>query len=598
MPSFPAAVLFITLLAPVRSGPPLDALPALDFREGSEEAGIGFSHLGGTGRGRHSETIGSGACWIDHDRDGDIDLYAVNSGDAQDGAGKGWNRLYRNDGGGRFQDVTEEAGLGIGGLGMGCAVADYDNDGFPDLYVTRFGPNVLFRNGRDGTFVDVTEEAGVGESSWSASAGFADFDADGDLDLFVVNYLEVIMPGPCGGPAACDPDFDPDMHDGVADTLYRNEGDGTFLDVSAAAGVEGRGGKGIGVVLADLNQDGWQDIYVANQMSANFLYLNQHDGTFRDATISGGAGFSEDGLVQRGMGADAADVDGDRKLDIVVTNMDREMNQLYLNTGSVFHDASYGSGVGPPGFDDRGFGVDFMDYDNDRDSDLLIVNGSPPGTGRTAGTRSLLANDGYGRFREVGDDLGEAFRERGDGRGLAVGDADNDGDLDFFVVNRGGPGDLFLNEGGNDPDRGGGNWLTLKLVGIGSNRDAIGARVSLASELDRGSGMMWQVDEVRAGSGYLSGNDIRLHFGLGTARETARIDILWPSGLLQTLGSLKANQIVTVLEGEAQATLPREVLRTVSRSDGSSPPGAAPAPPPARTDDRARFRPGPRSPGG
>ncbi|HKY33273.1 MAG TPA: CRTAC1 family protein, partial [Candidatus Polarisedimenticolia bacterium] len=527
----------------------------ITFTDVTREAGIAFRHVhGGSGEKHYVETMGSGACWFDHDGDGDIDLFAVNSGrlPGYKGDADVSSRLYRNDGGGRFTDVTAQAGVSNEGrYGMGCVAGDIDGDRDRDLYVTNFGPNVLYRNEGGGRFKDVTAESGTGDPRWSTSAAFADVDNDGDLDLYVANYIDFTLENNkfCGERkpghrAYCHPD----EYNGVPDTLYRNRGDGRFEDVSAAAGVADPIGKGLGVVFLDVNDDGWQDIYVANDKTINFLYLNKADGSgsFQDISMTAGTGFSESGMPQAGMGTDAADVNGDGRQDLIVTNLDYETNQLYVNNGDrTFTDGTYRAGLGEVNFLNVGFGADFLDYDNDADQDLLIVNGHILDNIALfkekltyAQPRSLLANDGSGFFKEVGPSLGPAFAEPNVGRGLAVGDMDDDGDLDLFVLNNDRPAQLLRNDGGAQA----GHWMLLVLRGSGANTDGIGARVRV---IPRGAGPgRTQTLEVRAGSSYLSQNDVRLHAGLGPA-SSAEVEVRWPGGGTQTV-TLDAGRIHTI----------------------------------------------------
>jgi len=529
------------------------------FTDVTAESGINFVHInGGSGQKYYIETMGSGACWLDYDGDGDIDLYAVNSSElpGYTGSDKPADALYRNEGKGRFTDVTASAGLGDRNYGMGCVAGDIDNDGDPDLFVTNFGPDVLYRND-GGKFIDVTAASGTGDPRWSASAAFGDIDNDGDLDLYVTNYIDFTLDNNkyCSEKPGLRSYCHPDEYNGVPDSLFRNKGNGTFEDVSVAAGVADPVGKGLGVVFTDVNQDGWQDIYVANDKTINFLYVNRGNGTFEDRSVSSGTGFSESGVPQAGMGTDAADVNGDGRMDLIVTNLDYETNELYLNNGDLtFTDATFAAGLGEPGYLDVGFGVDFLDFDNDGDKDMLIANGHILDNVEEfrdqltyKQPRSLMANDGNGRFKEVGPSLGEAFRRPAVGRGLAVGDYDDDGDLDFFALNCNSRAELFRNDGGNDPARGGGNWLMLELEGTRSNRDGVGARVRVLTKGPDGK-ERWQVDEVRAGSSYLSSNDPRLHFGLGAARKAQTVEIRWPSGTLQRLDGVEGNRLHKVKE--------------------------------------------------
>jgi hypothetical protein len=557
------ATLALALLA--AAPPAAPAGSSITFTDVTRAAGIGFRHVhGGSGEKYYIETMGSGACWFDHDNDADIDLYVVNSGrlpgfkEAADTS----SRLYRNDGQGRFTDVTAQAGVSNDGrYGMGCTAGDIDGDGDRDLYVTNFGPNVMYRNEGGGRFRDITAESGTAGSQWSASAAFGDLDNDGDLDLYVTRYIDFTLDNNkyCGERK---PGFraycHPDEYNGVPDLLFRNRGDGRFEDVSAAVGVADPIGKGLGVVLLDVNDDGWQDIYVANDKTINFLYLNKRDGTFQDISMLSGTGFSESGMPQAGMGTDAADVNGDGRTDLIVTNLDYETNQLYVNNGDLtFVDATYKAGMGESNFLHVGFGADFLDYDNDADPDLLIVNGHILDNIELfkdklthAQARSMMANDGKGSFREVGPSLGAAFTEPDVGRGVATGDMDNDGDLDLFVVNNNRPARLLRNDGGAQA----GHWLLLALRGAGGNTDGIGARVRVTGRGAPGGGGT-QTLQVRSGSSYLSQNDVRLHVGLGAA-TAADIEIRWPGGATQILAGVMADRVVTITEqpqGRARA---------------------------------------------
>jgi hypothetical protein len=554
-----AGLLFaaVPLSLPFAADPPSPVV----FTDITESAGIQFTHVNGASPEKYYvETMGSGACWFDADGDGDIDLYVVNSAPLPGHTGdpNPINHLYRNEGNGRFHDVTEEARVGHPGYGMGCAAGDIENDGDQDLYVTNFdSPNVLYLNDGKGRFTDVTAEAGVAGGGWSASAAFADIDNDGDLDLYVTRYIDFTVETNrwCGQRkpgyrAYCHPD----EYNGVADLLFRNKGDGRFDDVSVAAGIANPVGKGLGVVFTDIDGDGWQDMYVANDKTTNFLYHNQRDGTFMDISLTSGVGFSGSGKVQAGMGTDAGDLNGNGLMDLIVTNLDFETNELYMSTGDMSYiDATFRAGLGQINFLNVGFGVDLLDYDNDGDKDILIMNGhiiDNIGLTRDEVTyeqpRSLLANDSTGRFGEMGPRLGPDFAVPNVGRGLAVGDMDNDGDLDFFVVNSNRQAQLMRNDGGAAA----GHWLLIKVQGSRSNRDGIGARVRVQTR-DAGGAENWQVEEVKAGSSYCSRNDLRVHFGLGTAEKAQVVEVRWPSGTVQTLENVKANQILDVHEPPA-----------------------------------------------
>ena len=547
-----AAVVLLGVIATLSAPPAPAAGPG--FVDVTRQAGIDFVHTNGaSGRKYYVETMGSGACWIDHDGDGDIDLYVVNSGALPGFTGPAaTGRLYENRGDGTFRDITGPAGVAHPGYGMGCTVADIENDGDLDLYVTRFGDNVLYRNDA-GKFTDVTARAGVAGGGWSTSAAFADIENDGDLDLYVATYIDFTLENNkyCGEPglrAYCHPD----AYNGVPDRLFLNRGDGTFEDGSRRAGIADPLGKGLGVVFTDIDADGFPDIYVANDKTINFVYLNRKDGTFADISLASGAGLSEQGIPQAGMGVDAGDVNGDGRFDLIVTNLDHETNELYLNNGDrTFSDATFTSGLGEPNFMNVGWGVDFLDYDRDGDRDLVIVNGHILDNAhlfndqaRYAQPRSMLDNDGSGKFREVGPSLGEAFLRPAVGRGLAVGDYDDDGDLDLFIVNNNAPAELLRNEGPR-----GRHWLGVSLRGHKSNRFGVGARVDVVTR--GGDGERRQSEEVRAGSSYLSQNDLRLHFGLGSASVAERVEIRWPSGTRQTMTGVAADRVVHVEEPQS-----------------------------------------------
>ena len=495
--------------------------------------------------------MGSGAAFLDYNNDGNLDLYIVNGaplpGYTMDR--RPTNVLYQNDGTGYFTDVTAEAGVGDISYGMGCVAADYDNDGDADLYVTNFGQNLLYRNNGDGSFSDATETAGVGGGDrWSSSCAFVDYDHDGNLDLYVVNYLNYDL--------ARDKDWvdwrgqktygNPQGYQGISDLLYRNNGDGTFTDVTRNAGVHNDGGKGLGVTCGDYDNDGRIDIYVANDTTPNFLYRNIGDGRFVDIGPFSGAAYNEHGVAEGGMGVDFGDYNNDAFLDIFVTNFAYETNTLYHNTMSgALTDYTNVSKLGEVSFLKLAFGTKFFDADNDGDLDLFVANGhlystieSDSDTLEYAQADQLFLNTGESSFVDASTQLGEYFATKRVGRGAAFGDYDNDGDTDIFVVNLNQGAVLLRNEGGNRN-----NWLLIKTVGAKSNRDGIGARIKVVTEL--GS----QIREVEAGSSYLSGHDLRVLFGLGEENQVQRIEITWPSGLTQALTNIDANQLLVVTEG-------------------------------------------------
>jgi hypothetical protein len=542
----PVLILLIPFAAAFQSTAP--RTPSVPFVDVTAASKIGFVHNSGASPDKYMvETFGSGLAWIDSDNDGFQDLYFVN------GAPGTSNALYRNNKDGTFTDVTRQAGVdgaaaGRGAYKTGVAVGDYDNNGLLDLYVTVFGPNILYRNNGDGTFTDVTAAAGVagGAAEWSTSTGFFDYDRDGNLDLYVVNYLDYrLTDNPyCGlrQPGRrmyCHPT----MFDGTADRLFHNNGDGTFTDVSAKAGIANPSGKGLGVVFCDFDSDGHTDIYVANDSVRNFLYRNNGDGTFRDVAYGAGVGFDANGKPQAGMGTDCADYNGDGLPDLYVTNFSEELNTLYENRGDgTFEDVSARAGLGS-GFVPLGFGTRMFDFDNDGDSDIFVTNGHVIDNiamyrpALTYAQTDLLYENLGGKFRDVSAQSGPAFKVERVGRGVAVADFDNDGNPDVAIANLGRPPVLLRNQGVLRN-----NWILIKARGTKSNGFGLGARVTV----EAAAGV--QVKEINNVSSYLSSQDIRLHFGLGKASTVRRIEILWPSGAKQTLNDVAVNQILPVEE--------------------------------------------------
>ena len=548
--------LFLFFLFHLISNPSLTDPP--QFKSVTKEAGIHFKHYNGASGGRYFiEPLGAGAAFLDYNNDGFQDIYFVNGVDLPplvDGQSGGVepprNALYRNNGDGTFTDVTVAAGIADTGYGMGCTVGDYDNDGFSDLYVTNFGANVFFRNNGDGTFTDVTTQTGTGDTRWGASCAFVDYDNDSFLDLYVTNYVKYTIKSDqvCmnkGVRVYCDPR----LYEGELDILYHNNGDGTFTDVTESAGFSEATGRGLALAWGDYDDDGDMDVYIANDADQNFLYRNNGDGTFTDVSLIAGVGFSEDGEAENGMGTDFGDYDNDGHLDLIVTNFQDQTNTLYHNDrAGLFSDVSYASGIGTMSLPYLAWGVSFCDYDNDGYQDLFIANGhldenvqafNP--TGFYEQPNLLFHNNRDGTFDEGGVDLGSGMRLEKISRGSAYADYDNDGDLDLLVTNLKGTPDLLRNEGGQN------TWLTLKLIGTRSNRDAIGARVKVTT------GNLTQIREVRSSSSYLSQNDMRLHFGLGKHSQVDRIEIRWSRGLQEHLEGVEANQILTLIEGNVKS---------------------------------------------
>ena len=515
------------------------------FTDVAQRSGLNFTHdRGATPAHQLPETMGSGVAWLDYDNDGWMDLYVVQSGPFPPRESpRAQDRLYRNNGDGTFTDVTVKAGLKDSAYGMGVVAADYDNDGHTDLFVTNFGRNILYHNNGDGTFTDVTAKAGVGGSGWSTSAAFADFDGDGLLDLFVVRYLDYSVEKNyfCGDAATGRREYcHPSLYPPVGNLLYRNNGDGTFTDVTVSSGIGAALGKGLGVVAADFDVDGRPDIYVANDTTMNFLFHNLGGMRFEDVSLYSGAGVNAAGRAFGGMGVDAGDLDGDGRFDIAVANFEAEPNSFFRNLGSmVFEDVSGVSGFGPPAFNFSGFGLNLFDASNAGRLDVFIANGHvlevPWMQGVTYAERPFLMwNDGKGKFTERG--CGEPFRRALVGRGSAVADYDNDGAIDIAVSNSGGPLELLRNDGKH------GGWVGIVLRGKTSNRQGIGARVTLETAAGR------QVREVKAGGSYLSSSDPRIHFGIGTASSVEGVIIAWPSGIVQEVRDIKPGRYQTIEE--------------------------------------------------
>jgi hypothetical protein len=499
------------------------------------------------------ETMGTGVAWIDYDQDGLMDLYFVQSAatDLYKPSHPLRSALYHNNGDGTFTDVTEKAGVGgEGHYGQGVAVGDFDNDGYPDLYVTGYGRAIFYRNNGNGTFTDITAKSGLAdEGGWSTSAGWFDYDKDGWLDLVVTNYIEWSPKNNlwCGEHRPGYRSYcHPGNYKGQRIKLYHNNHDGTFTDVSDASGVGKPEAKGMGVVLADFNNDGWPDIAIANDSWPNFLFINKHNGTFEDESLISGIAASEDGRYEAGMGIDAADVDGDGWQDIYITHLDFELNRLYRNSqDGTFTDETFRSRIGNKAVLLSGVSMKFLDYDNDGWTDILQLNGAMLDNvalyhGEVSYKEPLLMyrNLGKGQFDKVSESLGPDFMHPIVGRGLATADYDNDGDIDIVTNNRGDFPSLLRNDGGSAN-----HWLTVQLVGTRSNRDGIGATLTMTSE-----GFV-HVEQAKGGMSYMSASDPRIHFGIGKRTKIDSLEITWPSGQKDRLQNVSIDQIITVKEG-------------------------------------------------
>jgi enediyne biosynthesis protein E4 len=526
------------------------------FTDVTTALGVSFQHVAShTAKHYLPETMGSGVALFDYDNDGRLDIFLVNGAPISDPTPKGaipqktgpkdWNRLYHQKADGTFEDVTERAGLQGVGYGMGVAVGDYDNDGYEDLYVTAYGGNKLYHNNGDGTFTDVTEKAGVGGSGWSTSAAWVDLDNDGLLDLVVLRYLdwdfEDIWCGEHkpGYRTYCHPDF---FHP-IAPLVFHNDGNGHFTEVAEKIGMA-KPGKGLGLAVADYDRDGKIDLVVANDSMFEFLYHNKGDGTFEEVGLTSGIAADGDGRTYAGMGVDFADYNNDGLPDLVITDLANQMYALYKNSGDgTFNYASNDSGLGRMTRSHSGWGVRLFDYDNDGWKDLLIAQGHDMDTIELTSPQlryrepMLLArNTGHG-FEDVSAEAGSVFRQPWLGRGLAIGDIDNDGRVDAVVTTNGGAAHILRNETETSN-----HWLTLKLVGHKSNRDAIGAEVKVVTAAGA------QFAAVTTAGSYLSSSDKRVHFGLGTDATAKIVEIRWPSGIVQTLRDVKGDQILQVEE--------------------------------------------------
>ena len=549
---------FPLLLAALLCALPLRAQPR--FSDQTAAAGITYRNVFG-GQEKHYilESHGSGAAFFDHDSDGDIDLYIVNGATFatyRDRSGPG-NALYRNEGDGTFVEITRKAEVGDAGWGGGVAVGDIDNDGRPDLYATNYGANVLYHNRGSDRFADATLKAGVGGDQYSASAAFFDYDRDGDLDLYVANYVVFDAEHLPAEPRLCT--FfgglrvycGPKGLVGAPDVLYRNEGDGAFTDVTQASGVATANRYyGLGVVPADYDSDGDSDLFVANDETPNVLFQNQGDGTFQDVALIAGVAYNGDGDVEAGMGVDFGDYDQDGDPDLYVTHFFTETNTLYRNEGGArFSDVTTTAGLAAATVEMLGWGTRFFDYDNDGRLDLFVANGHvyPQVDQAETGTtyrqpNQLFRNEGGGRFVPVS--AGPGLAKAKVSRGTSFGDYDDDGDIDLFVVELNDAPTLLRNDEGNT-----GNYLVVQVFGREDNRDGVGTRISLQVAGKR----QWRT--VNGAASYLSHSDLRVHFGLGAAQATDRVEITYPNGSTYAIENAPANKLLVVRQGQGHALL-------------------------------------------
>ncbi len=545
------------LAARVQCGSPAEQPPTVpgNFVDTTAASGVQFHHYASqTAKKYMLEIMGSGVALFDYDNDGRLDIFLLNGAPITDPTPVGaiprktgpqyWNRLYHQKPDGTFEDVTERAGVQGKGYGYGVAVGDYDNDGFEDLFVTEYGGNRLYHNNGNGTFTDVTDKAGVGGSGWSTSAAWVDLDNDGFLDLVVLRYVEwdfqdhlCLVNGTLR--TYCRPDSFP----AIAPLVYHNNGDGTFTEVSRQIGLA-KPGKGLGIAIADYDRDGRIDVYVANDSMPGFLYHNKGNGTFEEVALLAGVGVTDSGRTYAGMGVDFADYNNDGLPDLAVADLALDTYALYENVGKGFFQyATDSSGLGNITMQHSGMGLHFIDYDNDGWKDLLVSQGHVMDTVDLVNPNlhyrepMLLARNTGKGFVDVSAASGEIFHQPWAGRGLAVGDINNDGRVDAVVSTSEGPAHVLLNQTPTSN-----HWLILKLTGHRSNRDAIGAEVKVVTA----RGM--QMATVTTAGSYLSSSDKRVHFGLGPETTVQKVEIRWPSGILQTLSGVKADQILAVDE--------------------------------------------------
>jgi hypothetical protein len=531
--------------APRYSGP-------IEFADVTSQAGINFKHNSGAfGKKYLPETMGAGCAFLDYDNDGWQDILLVNSMNWPERKGaKSLPALYHNNRNGTFTDLAKEAGIAVEMYGLGCAVGDYDNDGLIDIYITGLNADKLFRNAGGGKFTDVTARAGVGDPGFSTSAAWVDYDKDGKLDLFVVNYIDWSIDKDlhCSLDGKNKSYCTPESYKGQSPTLYHNKGDGSFENVTQRAGLNDPSCKALGIALLDYDNDGWMDLFVANDTQPNRLYKNKGDGTFSDEAVPAGVAFSEAGVARAGMGVDAADYDGSGRPSLVIGNFSNEMIALYHNEGTgLFIDEAPASTIGQDSMLTLTFACFFFDYDLDGLVDIFAANGHVSDDINVVQPKvkygqppHLFRNLGKKRFKNMVTELGRSIQHAAVARGAAYGDYDNDGDLDLLITANNGPARLLRNDGGNQN-----NVLRIKTVGTVSNRNGIGAKVfvTLPDQVK-----LWNL--VKTGSSYCSQSELPLTFGLGKAEKVQNIEIVWPNGTKQTINDVVANQEIVIEEGK------------------------------------------------
>ena len=528
---------------------------AIYFTDVTSESGILFKHEDGrSGKKYYLETLGSGAAWFDYNNDGNLDIYFVNGTALPGTSMTGTNALYHNNGDGTFTDITSKAHVGDHGYGFSCAIGDYNNDGFLDLYVANYGPNVLYHNNGDGTFTDATKVAGVGNSRWSVAAAFADYDNDGDSDLFVANYVEYRLENnPVCSRFGVQLYCTPEVFTGSPSVLYRNNGDGTFSDCTQEANVLNSSDKAMGICWCDYDNDGDSDLFVANDKVADRLYKNNGDGTFTDVAFQSGVALSETGVAESSMAPVFGDINNDGWFDLVITNFHDEPNNVYQNDGNgFFSDITYQSGIGGQGLTYLSWGAEFADLDNDGCLDLFIVNGHIDDNIRLVRPsmtykqpNQLFKNSKDKGFKDVSSQSGPGLDLEMVSRGAALGDYDNDGDIDILVTNSSQSPNLLRNDTNSQN-----HWLVFEVVGIRGNLDGIGVRIKVVTSEHS------QIREVKSGGSYPSHSDMRLHFGLGHSTVVDLVEIRWPSGLIEHFKGVNADQFLRVIEGKGLSRIP------------------------------------------
>ena len=532
------------------------------FKDVSDEVNLHFVHEPAIDNNYYMpESIGSGGAFLDYDNDGDLDIYLLNGaahGNVKPEKDSLKNQLFQQQPNGKFRNVTEQSGLGDMGYGMGVAIGDIDNDGYVDVYISNDGPDELYLNNGDGTFTNITKDSGIDNPDWGVSATFVDYNLDNHLDIFVANYVNYDTSVVCTDRVDRRDYCGPQGFPGYMDRLFKNNGDGTFTDVSVVSGIGSKQSAGLGTVCADFNNDYYPDIYVGNDREQNHLWMNQGDGTFKDQAMILGVGYNSLGMAEASMGIALGDIDNDADLDLFIGHFSGESNTLYRNMGDIgFQDDTTPAALANPSVPYTGFGSGFFDYDNDSDLDLAVVNGrvirGPILTNHTPVTfwdhyaepNFIFENDGNGVFHNVSDLFSEFSTRVENSRGLVFGDVDNDGDIDILVTNEGGRARLYRNDAEKT-----GNWLIVRAFNPSLNRDAYGAQISIIVKDKK----IFRL--ANPGYNFCSSNDFRVHFGLALNSDPVKIVISWPGGDTETYNGISVNQTITLRKGEGEVSIP------------------------------------------